>query len=198
MITIHHVTSDTALYHRYRGESAPQDCFVELDCGTGELAVAYDPEIGGGIPVRVYHGHRQRWGIPALKARAANALLDAIAPLAQRVCEGYGYRRDGNNHVADFNDDAEVAREAIEALCDDVRENVEDDTVSAWDACDWYGGIGSYDAQRDALGITAATTDADLDAIETREDVNASGYGCDVIEGRAAYLRRLRDEAVAS
>jgi hypothetical protein len=185
----------TSLHHRYPRQTSPQDCYVQLDCETGKLLADWNGEIGNAVPVRVHHGHVQRWGIPALRDGAANALLEEIAPLAERVVAGYDSEWDGNNHVAAFDDDASEAIVEISALCERAEGDAQEDGVRVWDAADWYGGVGDHDAQRRSLGITAATTDAELDAIETREDESAKGNECDEIEGHAKHLHMLRDEA---
>lgn len=196
-IEIVYVESDTELHHRYRGQTSAQDCYVWLNCKTSKLGVMRGAEIGSAVPFAVHHGHTQRWSIPALKAKAANELLEEIAPLAARVVAGYSSEWDGSNNVAELSDDAEAAREEIDALCERITDRAdESETVSVWEASSWYSGVGDRDQQRDALKITAETTDAELEEIETREDDTARSNGCDVIECHADYLRSLRDEAI--
>jgi hypothetical protein len=195
-IAIEYVDSETALYHRYPRETSPQDCYVELDAETGALSASYNPEIGGAVPAREYHGHVQSWKIPALRASTANALLDELAPLCERVCAGYRSAWNGSNHVAKFDADAADAIEEISALIEG-RSFDERECVQVWDAGDWYGATGSRDQQRKVLGITAATTDAELEALATRESERASSDGVDEIEGLDRYLERLRDDAVS-
>jgi hypothetical protein len=183
-----------SLYHRYPRQTSPQDCYIELDCRTGALSADWDGEIGSAMPVDVWHGHRQRWGIPALRPDAANALIAEIAPLAQRVCDGYEEHWDGSNHVARFDTDAQEAIDAIDTLCERAGEEPTEQ-VQVWDASDWLGGIGDRDAQRRSLGITAATTDAQLAEIEARLVDEAHGEDVDEIDGLDRYLASLRDEA---
>lgn len=189
-ITITRVTSDDELHRRYPGQTSAQPCAVYLDCATGGLEARYNPEIGNAVPSREWHGHVQTWRIPCLKARAANALLDAIEPLAQRVCDGYENRWDGNNHVADFDEDADEARDEIAALCDES--GGEGDELEMWDAGDWLGPIASTDEGRcSVLGISAETDDAALAAIESNLADEASGEGI-VVDGLHRYLEALR------
>lgn len=187
--------SGNELHCRYPGQTSAQPCHVELDCESGALCAEYDTEIGNAVPMRVYHGHVQRWGIPALRARFANALLEEIAPLAERVVAGYDSEWNGHNNVATFDADATAAMAEIGDLCERAESDAQDDGIRVWDAGDWYQGTGDHDAQRLALGITATTTDEELDAIEAREDASAQGNDCDVIEGHAKHLLMLRDEA---
>lgn len=188
--------SGTALYHRYPSQTSPQPAYVALACETGALTAETDPEIGGAVPFRVWHGHEIRWAIPALKADAANELLAAIEPLAQRVCDGYASVWDDHNHVAELDDDAREACDAIEALCERAGDD-ESDTLSIWEACDWYGPLCSRDSQRAQLGITAATTDAELAAIVAREETTASA-DTDGVDGLEEYLADLRAEAIGA
>ena len=185
--------SGSDLYHRYPGQTSPQDAYVSLDCETGRLTAETNGEIGNAVPMRVRHGHVKRWSIAALKADAANALLEQIRPIAERVCEGYERVWDGNNHVAEFSADAETAISEIASLCERA-----DEKLQVWDAADWLDGLGSRDTQRRELEITAATTDDQLNPIETRLISEARRDGIDEIEGLAKYLRRLRDEAIAA
>jgi len=185
--------SGADLYHRYPTQTRPQDALVQLDCRTGALTATTDPEIGGAVPAAQYHGHVQCWRIPALKARAANALLAEIEPLAQRACDGYQSVWDGSNHVAVFSTDAGDACDEIERLCD--RADDPTDALVVWDAAMWYSGIGSRDRQRMSLGITAATTDTQLAEITAHETAAAEAE-TDGVEGLVDYLAGLRDEAL--
>lgn len=191
--------SGTALYHRYPGQASPQDARVSLDCASGALTAETDPEIGNAVPVRQWHGHIRCWSIPALTADAANELLEEIEPLAQRVCDGYASRWDGSNHVADFDDDATAAIEEIAALCERAKADAAEGVgaLKTWDADAWFGGIGSAARQARTLGITAATTDDELAAIEAREEESALASGeCDEIDGIRKHLEWLRSEMV--
>jgi hypothetical protein len=188
-ITIEEVEG-TDLHLKYRGQHGAQPVYVQLDCDSATLSAAASGEIGSGIPMRAWHGRWQRWTIPALTAEAANGLLAEILPLAERIVAGYYCRWDGHNHVGRFDDDAAEASEGVSALCD---RDWDGQTIEVWDACDWYGAAGGDDSQRSALGITAATTDDELVAIEEREEREAHPR---LIEGLGRHLTMLRDEAL--
>lgn len=178
------------LYLKYDGQTGAQDCHIELDCSKRTLEAESNPEIGNAVPERVWHGHIQRFGIPALRATAANELMHEIAPLAARVCDGYEEHWDGSNNVARFDDDAEAALEEIRSLCE--REWGEDDLLHVWDAEDWFG-CQSDDLNIKDLGITADTTDEQLAAIDEQMTGEALACPeCDGIEGMEQYLERLR------
>lgn len=198
-IEINCVESDTELHHHYRGQTSAQDCYVWLNCKTSKIGASHNAEIGNAVPFAVHHGHTQRWSIPVLKAAPANALLDEIAPLAARVVAGYSSEWDGSNHVAEFDEDAEEARDEIKILCERATsdaEHCDGSAVAEWEADDWYSSLGDSDRQRRDLEIGANTTDDELDAIETREEEAAKANGCDVLNGLDRFLRRLRDEAL--
>lgn len=181
----------TALHHRYRGQTSAQPCHVELDCDSGELSASHNAEIGSGVPVKVWHSRTLRWRIPALTAEAANALLEEIAPLCERIVAGYEKVWDGSNHVGQFDDDATEARDAVHALCD--RNWGEGEVIEAWDARDWYGAAGGFESQVSALGITATTTDEELAAIEEREENEAAPR---LLQGLGTHIKMLRQHAI--
>lgn len=193
-ITIKPVTETTELYCRYSGQSQPQRAYVEIDYSDGVILCSYNAEIGNAIPFDVHHGHRERWTIPALLPAAANELMADIAPLAERACAGYSSEWDGHNHVAKFSDDAESARDAIGSLVERCNWDAadDDDTANVWDASDWYQCV-SVDGIASDLGITAETTDAELDAIIDRERAAAAADGVHEITDLDDYLYSARD-----
>lgn len=135
----------TELHRHFKGQMEAQPCYVELDCDRGILYATYNSEIGSAVPMSVYHGHAQRWGIACLKGPAANKLLEKIKPLAERVIAGYERVWNGNNYVAKFADDAAEAIDKIEGLCRDAGGDV-DDLVMVYNAGDWFeNSIHRYD-----------------------------------------------------
>lgn len=186
--------SESALYRRYPGQTKPQPCCVFLSCDTGNLGASSSPHIGGGCSPRQFHGHEQTWTIPLLTDEAASELLREIKPLAHLVCRGYSSEWDGSNHVARFTKSAAKAIERIRKLCE-LAGSHESELLQVWDAADWYAGVGDRNAQREALGITARTTDLKLSKLETNERLTAGAQNVHHIEGLARYLRSLRDEA---
>ena len=208
-ITIKRVTG-TDLHHQYPRQSSPQPCHVELDTrGDGILSASYDPIIGSGVPASVYHGLVLRWKIPALKADVANDLFDAIRPHAEQIVAGASVEWDGHNHVGRLNDDARLAYDAIERLCEEA--GGEGAEVSVWDAADYFEpcGHGRGDERlvsiAHEIGITARTSDARLAEIVRAEEQKASEQGIDEIKGvddyfaecRAACRRKARENAAA-
>jgi hypothetical protein len=210
-ITIQPVTDDTALYAHYDGQTNPQPCHIHLDCRDGVLWADYSGDVGNGTcSADERNGHIQYWGIPVLRAAAANDLMQQIAPLAQRVVDGYDTDWDGNNTVAVFSADAQDALEEIEQLCDNVDED-EETIVQAWDAGDWladathlYAADGSsadyWNCTRcviDEVGeITSLTGDGELARMEKVIN-NDAGDGV-VIDGVDRYLSDIRDACRAN
>ncbi len=181
----------TELYCHYPRQAERQPCYVELDCRTGVLSASYNGEIGSGQPMYVYNGLAVRWSIPALKAVAANELLDEIRPLAERVVDGFYSEWSKGNEVGRFNEDANDACESIAALCDRVRgESVE---LNVWKASDYFGPLNEIESAH-VLGIKRSTSDAELMSIGERERETAASNNIDLIEGLSEYLEKLRDK----
>ena len=195
MVSITQV-SGTELHHKYPRQTRSQPVYVYLDCKREKLYADTSAEIGSGMPSDVWHNHTLRWRIPALRPEAANALLAQIEPLATQVVSGYEDCWDGHNHVGVYSKDAEAAREAIEALCENSFAD-ESAQLNVWEAADWMASTGSCQHQCTDLGITAETTDEALDAIEAKLTKEAEDDDV-TLDGLDAYLRTLRTLARAS
>jgi hypothetical protein len=179
------------LHHHYQGQTEAQDCYVELDCRVGALHADWNAEIGNSVPMAVWWGYAKRWAIARLRPAAADELLVRITPFAQRVGDGFGTKWDGQNTVATYSADADDAMEEIERLCNETRDDPDyDGLLVVWDAGEWYDAGGT-----DHLGVTIATTDAELETIEERERAEALHEGVDVLHGLTRLLEELREEA---
>jgi hypothetical protein len=189
-VTIIPVENHGDLHHQYPGQTSPQDVHVILNCDESTLTAGWDGIIGAGMPMNVYHRRTLRWRIPALTADAANALLDELLPQMETIVAGYSCEWDGNNHVGRYTDEAANAIEAVAGMLES--RSFDGHVIEVWDAADWFGGVGSHDAQRRELGITAQTTDEDLAAIVEREETNAEAR---IINRMEKHLTMLRDEA---
>jgi len=165
MITVIAPTGNAPLYHKYSGQIAPQGAYIELDCRTGILSASWNPEIGNAVPMAVYHGHVQRYGITQFLSRAALAdvLNDPyLIRLAGKVCSGYSERWDGNNMVADFSDDAIDAGIAIDHYCGAV-----DPDVDIYDIEDYlfqWSELSDYWSDQ-PLAEAVAAIDAEISAL---------------------------------
>ena len=99
--------SDPAeLYHKYPGQSERQDCYLELDLEAETLMCDWNCDIGNAVPMAVWHGMVRRYTIPCLTSAAANALMDEILPIAERIFAGYERVWDGSNNVGRLDEDA--------------------------------------------------------------------------------------------
>lgn len=193
-ITVTTIESDdpAALYQKFRGQNAPQPVYVELDLETGDLSAYASPEIGNGMPKRVYHRRAIRWTVPVLTPEACNALLFEIEPHAGILLDGSAIEWDGSNHVGILDDDAQDAVQTISDLCDEGRFS-ESQRVSVWEASDYLSPVGSDGAQSRAFRVTAATTDNELRAraAELTNEAATEGHYLDADDVRG-YLEALR------
>lgn len=179
-----------SLYHKYPGEHRPQDCYIEIDWRDGRMTAAYNPEIGNQVPLAVYHGHVQRFRIPALKPAAVERLLEKLEPLAERAIDGYGVSCDiGGNEIARFDADSDIARREIQRICEDETLD-EQDQIVVYAAEDWFGVLPDKDLC-DALGVSAFSSDELLERIA--EEAQEQMTGGDILEGAVPWLKALRE-----
>ena len=177
------------LWCHYTHQTSAQGCYVELDCETGRFTADYNPEIGYGVPEAVWHGCTRRYEIPCLLADPANKLLAELRPLAQRIVDGYETIWDGNNHVGSLDEDAQTAEAELARCCTELMEQPnEADCIVEWDAEEWLSGC---DVAAE-YGITAQTTDKELDAIAKRIENEADANI--MISDLPSYLRSVREE----
>lgn len=189
-ITIQRVAGDTDLYCRYIAQSEPQPCHIGLDPESDPPRVwaSFSGDIGGAVPMDVYHGRERWYGIPTMLASEANELMERLRPLLGRVVEGYGCQWDGNNRVGRLTEDAREAEDEIERICEAAETQLQ-----VWEAEDWLSVIGGAAEQAGGLGITAATSDDDLSRIEGRVMDQARAEGAHHLAGLPRELERLRD-----
>jgi len=191
----YHVNEISELYCHYSSQTSPQPCYVYLDCKNETLGANYNAEIGNAVPFSVWHGHTIRFEIPTLLASIANKLLDEIHPIAERVISGYTLVWDGNNFVAQFNEDATEAIEEIEKLCY-VNYWDESDCVVACKAEDWASSGGTFLSIAKDLKITADSIDEEIDRAVKLLEFQASEAGIHVLEGTENYIRSIREELI--
>lgn len=182
-------TTDLApLYFRYDSQTSAQDAYIYIDLPSREMYASYDPAVGGGVSMEVYHGHihRYRLASPYVSASALNAVLDAIGPLADRLADMYSSRWDGNNLVAAYSD-PEAADSIIKELywiCSECGERTSD-CDQVWDASDWMEG--------DPDGsVTAGMDDGAVRDLAIDYEVEAGVYNIRV-DGMYDYLIARRD-----
>lgn len=188
-VQIYPVDGPADLYHRYPGAALPQGTYIELDLEEATLSAAYNDQIGNAIPERVYHGIVRRYTLagPALQAWAANEIMDALLPLAERVLAGATIDWDGSNHVGRLSPDAVEADVLIHAAIDEVDYD-EDRVVHVGDAAEW-------------LRDERAELIADLRDGRPVGDLVAEWQGdgrredSPILEGLEAYLVELASES---
>jgi len=189
LVQVHLVKNIDDVYCRYPGQSSTQPTYVEFDQSTGDLRATYNPEIGNAVPADVWSGQVLRFGIPPLKIKTANALLQRIAPVAQRVLDGV---IDASTLVGEweptYTKDAEAAIGEIEALCAPTYGWDESERLQVWDAEDMYNG--------DPPDIDPDSTDGQLESLAEELDSDAmANSGANVIEDTYGYLWHLREAA---
>lgn len=182
LVRVVEVRDTTDLYCCHDGRDGEQPCVVELECENGALSADYLVD-SGTTPGEVWHGLTQQWGIPLLTADTANALMHRIAPLAQKVLDGYEEIWDGSNHVGRLTEAASAASDKIERMCDVVT----GDMVVEY-ASDWFRSCTPAD-----IGVTTDSTDADLEQVAA-DALEYAGGDVHVIHGAEEFLREMRDD----
>ena len=178
---------DTVLVCQYDGQSQLQDCYIELDCDTGEVIADYNSEIGNSIPGDVYHGRTIRFDIPCITAAGANDLMMEIEPILQRVITGYESEWDGNNTIGTYSHDAQAAIAEIEGKCEFA-----DGLINHTEPGDWF----ECDSEL-AETITANTTDVEIAEYAEAQAVDAWNDQQYLDEAEAeAWLTDRRDTLI--
>jgi hypothetical protein len=179
----------THLYQQYPGQSEPQGTYLELDPGARALSANYDAEIGGAVPVAVWHGQILRYALPSpyLRAEMIGEIMDEIAPLAKRVCDGHETVWGGSNNVGQLSEDAREAEQEIERILEERGAQLDDDDViHVWDAADYFSSAGINRWIERARELTD-------DALETALLAEADDY-CDILTGVEGFIGYLRDK----
>jgi hypothetical protein len=103
------------LFHQYENQLHPQEGIIGIDCRDGSLFADWDPEIGNAVPIDVWHGHIQWFEVtPYIRRDDLISLLEEVKPYAECIIAGYESQWDGNNHVAKFSEDAELAMQELD------------------------------------------------------------------------------------
>lgn len=183
-ITIIPVAEKDSLYLHYKGQTNPQNCYIVLDCADKTLTAAADGIIGTAVPMDVWHGHTLRYSIPCLRGDSANRLLEEVKPFAERISATYTSTYDGNTWRASYSTDPKDLQ-AVNGLIRSY--SSESDLLVVYDAGDWLCDT------VDDLGITAETTNEQLEAMAEELIAQANSDGVDVLDGIEEYLRYHRD-----
>lgn len=126
------------LYHQYHGQTNPQKAFIEIDLDEGIMQADWDGEIGGAVPMRVWHGRVRRYDLPPYCLPGpVNELMEEILPLAERMEKGYSCEWDGSNNVGKLDEDAQETEEAIRDMVENYQPS-SDEMLVVMDACEYY------------------------------------------------------------
>jgi len=151
------------VYVQYDGQLTTQPAFIEHDTRDGSLIADYSGEVGGGVPEDVWNGKRRRYSI------SPHLTMVEINALLDEVAA-----------VLEENPDADVERMCADRLTDSHGVLGVEDWMQGIDPCDEYG-------------ITADSTDDDLETIGAAMIDYATGEGC-TITGVSDYCKQLRDD----
>jgi hypothetical protein len=169
-IQVHHLDDDDndglhPLWVQYDGQLNTQPAYIELDTTTpyDELSADYSGEVGGGVPEDVWNGKRRRYSI------SPHLTMVEINALLDEVAA-----------VLEENPDADVERMCADRLTDSHGVLGVEDWMQGIDPCEEYG-------------ITADSTDDDLETIGAAMVDYATGEGC-TITGVSDYCKQLRDD----
>jgi len=162
--------TDDELYCQYQGQSSRQPVILTLDTETGTLSAAYSSIIGSGQSMRSFHRLDLEWVIPPLRMRPLAWLMEAIHDDCQTILDGANVEWDGSNYVGQLSEAALAAAEEIERHIEDMQHDASD-VWEPWAASEYYAPLGSDAAILAELGLSAYSTD---DEIETRAAVEVA------------------------
>lgn len=179
------------LYKLYPGQNQPQRAFVSLD-EEGTVRAGINYEIGGAVPMDVWHGRTLRWSVsPYANGDSLADLLesDRVKELFERVYAGHEVVWNGNNMVGRLDEDAEDASEELERILEpgsgeyDLAQICEAyDFISEWFRLEELVDAGSVEALAEK---ELASNDSELVIVGDMEEAVAT---------RAAELIELRLE----
>ena len=178
------------LYYRLAGESEPWPVFVFLDIWTGRLVIDNVPPGSTSFDEAVRNSVL-KWQVPTVPTtKAANRILDAVAPLARRILADSTLQNENGRWSRSLGPKAKKAEGEIERTVEHLA-NL-DERVEEQDAATYFEGVDRRD-----LPITADTTDEEIEklASEYYEDLKYNALvGCILVFGIKDYLTGLRNE----
>lgn len=172
----------------------PQPTFLILRLGDGELLVEYDHHSLGHPPAALsMRGLEIWWTIPVLQAEAANDLIRAAAPEAQKILDNVRIHGDADTHIAEM---TETGRHYTDIVVPHLinRHADPDKMIKEVDAEYWLtadGGI-TQTAIAYEYGITIQTPDAKLEEIAHTIEAKEAQNSYLVLLGTVTYLRKIR------
>jgi hypothetical protein len=189
-INLPDATVPAPLYRRYTGEFHPQRAYIELDLRDGEVTASHDPNIGGGSTWLQRFGVMRTYKVPAeITGAALHRYVEKITPMLERVSAGSEvYTDDAGDECGRLDDDAIAAEKEIDEVLSRV------DSV---DECAPIAESKNYLGSVDDCGVTASTTDEELDAKTHELATQAATDGvCLDVDEVFEVLRYWRDGLV--
>lgn len=179
------------VYRLYPGQTQPQSAYLELDPRARTLRGDYSGEIGGAVPMAVWHGRIRRFSItPFVTGRQLAGLLEQpeLLALAARLCDGYEERWSGSDLRGYFaTDDAAAARWELERYLDRWMAGLDPaESLQIMQPEEWLD-------DPTIIGLTGETTDAELLALTQREIEHAASERILIDGDLLAWLGELRD-----
>lgn len=174
-------------YHRDTNGETLTQFSINLETGEYGLTQEYDDNA---TSEAVWNGRTQAKVLdlrPSESSARAYLENDAVA-LVQRVLDGGEVEWNGNNMVGSLDDDAQAAWETLINDLNDLPAN----EMALWSCEDWFAQ--STPAE---LGITAETTDEEIETIADGLRTEANGEQAILSDNVPSYLKGLRDELAA-
>jgi hypothetical protein len=147
-----------------------------------------------GTPADEWHGRvlSQTFAGHPIESRVRDYLSRDGLNLLRRVAAGHTIRWNGSDHVGHLSDDAEAAWDELLADLEGLGEG-DSGSYGYSDAGDWYGACSPEE-----LGVSAETTDDQLEALAKKHDADALASEHLVVDGTNNYLESLRSDLRAA
>jgi len=169
------------------GHQAPIYLFIDWENETVDAYTYCD----NSTPGDVYHGKRSMIRLPGeVNAALMREDVDKLLPMIEKIFAGYESKWNGSNWKGTFN---EESMDLIGKLIYDIEEGDYFSTI------DYWGGL--YDVHDYFVdrpeGLTAASTDEEIEKIAEESIQNALGDDIKIIGGNGRvieHLKQLREE----
>ena len=182
------------LYKRFNGQTQPQIAYLEIDLAERTMTAEYNPEIGNAVPAAVWHRRVLRVSVsPYVHGTMLADQMEStdLLALVAAVCDGHNIEYDGSNRVGVLTEDAALALNEMESICDDLTSEC---AITVCTPDEWIPSL-------DYTSITADTTDEQITKLAAEYVANAE-RDMTLIDGDMAdwlteLRRRLREEGQA-
>ena len=182
--------------------------YIEFDKRDGSLCLAERPS--GETPFDVFHGLVEQFVLPGSMEYDDEEIVawfrERYEDELKEIMESGEEAWNGSNWVwrssADWNDSNHSPIMKIEDDINDLSRNGQIPGKEIWDATDWWLGGMSIEQAAAEIGITAKTTNDELDCLadKAQQIVEMEGSTPEgqsiVIEGMATFCERLREHMI--